>query len=115
VAGGRAFDEPATYEVRVKGALEAAWAAYWFEGWTVAPLPGGQSALTGQVADQSALLGVLARLRDLGLPLVSVQRRTGGVSGDKESQRGPPTVGGAEGQRRKEKEGRRGAKLEGET
>jgi hypothetical protein len=74
LAGGRAFDRPAVYEVRLKGRLDAAWANYWFEGFAVVPLPNGESLLTGQVADQSALLGLLARMRDLGLPLLSVRR-----------------------------------------
>jgi membrane protease YdiL (CAAX protease family) len=74
VAGGRAFDEPAVYEVRVKGTVDAAAASYWFEGLTVTALPDGETTLTGPVADQAALLGLLARVRDLGLPLLSVTR-----------------------------------------
>jgi len=74
LAGGRAFDEPATYEVRVKGVVDATWASYWFEGFTVRHLPHGESVLTGQVADQSALLGLLAQMRDLGLPILSVRQ-----------------------------------------
>jgi len=74
LAGGRAFDKPASYEVRVKGVIDAALASYWFEGFTVTQLPRGESVLTGQVADQSALLGLLAQMRDLGLPILSVRR-----------------------------------------
>jgi hypothetical protein len=58
--------------------LEETWSRYWFEGLAVIPLAGGESLITGQVADQSALLGLLARLRDLGLPLISVLRKTEG-------------------------------------
>jgi hypothetical protein len=54
--------------------VDAVWASYWFEGFAVAPAPGGESLITGQVADQSALLGLLARMRDLGLPILSVRR-----------------------------------------
>jgi hypothetical protein len=74
LAGGREFDRPAIYEVRVRGAVDTAWASYWFEGFAVSPLFGGESLLTGSVADQSALLGLLARMRDLGLPILSVRR-----------------------------------------
>ena len=76
MAGGREFDRPGVYEVRVKGVVDAAWASYWFEGFVITPLPNGESLLTGQVADQSALLGLLAQMRDLGLSLLSV-RQTG--------------------------------------
>jgi len=76
LVSGREFDRPAIYEVRVKGTVDAAWASYWFEGFVITHLPHGESLLTGQVADQSALLGLLAQMRDLGLPTLSV-RRTG--------------------------------------
>ena len=75
LAGGRAFDRPALYEVRVKGSIDQAWANYWFEGFAVTSLPNGESLLVGMVADQSALLGLLARMRDLGLPILSVRQK----------------------------------------
>jgi len=71
---GREFDKPAIYEIRVKGMIDAASASYWFEGFVTTPLPNGESLLSGQVADQSALLGLLAKIRNLGLPLLSVKR-----------------------------------------
>lgn len=74
MAGGRAFDKPAVYELRVKGAIDATWASYWFEGFRITSLSHGESLLMGQVADQSALLGLLARIHDLGLPLLSLRR-----------------------------------------
>jgi hypothetical protein len=74
LASGRAFDKPAVYEVQVKGTVDPAWAHYWFAGFAVTHLPNGESLLTGQVSDQSALLGLLAQIRDLGLPLLSVRR-----------------------------------------
>jgi hypothetical protein len=74
LASGRAFDRPARYEVRVAGTIDPDLARYWFEGFTVRHLPDGESLLAGPVADQSALLGLLARMRDLGLPLLSVRR-----------------------------------------
>jgi len=70
----REFDKPVIYEIRVKGVIDAAWASYWFEDFVTTPLPDGESLLTGQVADQSALLGLLAQISNLGLPLLSVRR-----------------------------------------
>ena len=88
LAGGRELDKPATYEVRVKGVVDAAWASYWFEGFTVTHLPCGESVLTGQVADQSALLGLLAQLRDLGLPILSVRRVVHGEDPEEDARDG---------------------------
>jgi len=76
LADRRNLDRPRIYELHVEGVIDAAWARYWLEGFVVTPLPNDESLLTGPVADQSALLGLLARLRDFGLPLVSV-RQTG--------------------------------------
>jgi hypothetical protein len=59
------------YRIRVRGQLGPQWAA-WFEGLSLVETAGGDTTLTGQLADQSALHGVLARVRDLGLELVSV-------------------------------------------
>ena len=70
---GREFDKPAIYEIRVKGILDSKWAD-WFDGFTIAPQPDGDSVLTGPVADQAALHGLLSKVRDLGLPLLSVKR-----------------------------------------
>ena len=63
---------PATtvYQVRLTGHLGSDWAD-WFEGLTVTA-DGGDTLITGPVADQAALHGLLRRVRDLGLPLVSV-------------------------------------------
>ena len=70
---GREFDKPAIYEIRVKGILDSKWAD-WFDGFTIAPQPDGDTVLTGRVADQAALHGLLSKVRDLGLPLLSVKR-----------------------------------------
>lgn len=64
---------PERYEIRVKGHLDARWAD-WFDGLTITPIDDGDSLLTGLVGDQAALHGLLGRVRDLGLPLVSVKR-----------------------------------------
>jgi len=70
---GREFDKPAIYEIRVKGILDSKWAD-WFDGFAIAPQPSGDTVLTGLVADQAALHGLLSKVRDLGLPLLSVKR-----------------------------------------
>lgn len=59
------------YEIRVKGHLDLRW-SHWFEGFAIALKDNGETLLTGPVADQAALHGVLIKVRDLGLPLVSV-------------------------------------------
>lgn len=64
-------DEPARYEIRIRGHLDGRWAG-WFEGLTITLEENGDTLLTGQVADQAALHGLLKRVRDLGMPLLSV-------------------------------------------
>ena len=59
------------YEIRVKGHLESRWAA-WFDGMTLTNERDGTTSIRGPVIDQAALHGVLHRLRDTGLPLISV-------------------------------------------
>lgn len=61
------------YEIRLTGHLDAHWAA-WFDGLIVSPASDGITVISGHIADQAALHGVLQRVRDLGLPLVSVTR-----------------------------------------
>ncbi len=63
------------YEIRVDGHLPSGWSD-WFDGLDVQCVPGGESILSGPLKDQSALHGVLAKIRDLNLKLVSVSRRT---------------------------------------
>ena len=58
-------------EIRVKGKIDENWSD-WFAGLTITHTDQGETILTGPVADQAALYGLLSRLRDLGLPLVSV-------------------------------------------
>ncbi len=59
------------YEIRVKGHLDARWTA-WFAGLEITNLENGEAALSGEIVDQAALHGVLAKVRDLGLPLIAV-------------------------------------------
>lgn len=77
MANGRAFDKATVYEIKVKGTVDEKWSSYWFEGFTVTPQANGESLLRGQVADQAALLGLLARIHDLGLAILSVRRVEG--------------------------------------
>jgi hypothetical protein len=66
--------EPGWYEIRLEGRLDARWST-WFDGMTLTTDPDGPgTVLRGPVVDQAALHGLLARLRDVGLPLVSVER-----------------------------------------
>ena len=64
-------DEPGLYEIRLKGHLDGRWAD-WFEGMTITLEDNGDTLLAGPVVDQAALHGLLIRVRDLGMPLVSV-------------------------------------------
>ena len=74
-----ADNECPQYEICVKGHLGPHW-GHWFEGfamaegrsWTIAPQANGETLLSGPVVDQAALYGVLIKVRDLGLPLISV-------------------------------------------
>ena len=61
------------YEIRVKGHLESRWAV-WFDGMSLTNEADGTTSIHGPVIDQSALHGLLHRLRDTGLPLISVTR-----------------------------------------
>jgi hypothetical protein len=65
--------EQVIYRIRVRGTIGAGWSA-WFHGLAVCPQANGDTLLTGPVRDQSALHGLLAKIRDLGLPLLSVER-----------------------------------------
>lgn len=59
------------YQIRVKGHLDSQWSA-WFDGMTITNEPNGEALLAGPVADQSALHGLLIKIRDLGLPLLAI-------------------------------------------
>ena len=64
---------PTIYEIRLKGHLSRQWAD-WFSGLAVTQEEDGNTLLTGPVADQAALHGLLKRVADLGIPLISVNR-----------------------------------------
>lgn len=73
MADGREFDKPAVYRIRVKGNLDKKWLD-WFDGFSIKPQTNAETVLIGVVADQAALHGLLAKVRDLGLPLLEVKR-----------------------------------------
>ncbi len=60
------------YEIRLKGHVNAQWSG-WFDGLTISLEDSGNTCLTGRITDQAALHGLLAKIRDLGLPLISLQ------------------------------------------
>jgi hypothetical protein len=62
------------YAIKVKGHLDQSLWTEWFDGMAVGLGEGGETTLTGPVADQAALHGLLAKVRDLGLVLISVNR-----------------------------------------
>ncbi len=63
--------EPMTYQIRIKGQLDAKWHV-WFEGLTITLQENGDTLLTGLVTDQAALHGLLKKVRDLGMTLISI-------------------------------------------
>lgn len=67
------LDRPMVYQIRVKGHLGPQWTD-WFGGLAVTLEEGGDTILTGPVVDQAALHGLLRKVRDLGLQLISVTR-----------------------------------------
>ncbi len=72
--GGRASGsqhDPGGYEIRVQGRLGSRWAA-WFDGMALTAESDGTTTIHGPVVDQAALHGLLRKLRDVGLPLLSV-------------------------------------------
>jgi len=64
-------DQPVIYQIRLKGHLSAVWKD-WFDELTITLEDNGETLLTGPVVDQAALHGLLKRVRDLGMPLLSV-------------------------------------------
>lgn len=68
------MNEGGSYEIRVHGHLDTRWAA-WFDGLCLIHQADGTTLLQGPVVDQAALHGLLGKVRDLGLPLIAVNRR----------------------------------------
>lgn len=73
VKGGRPASEPDFYVIQIKGHLTAQWSE-WLAGMKITLTESGDTLLSGFVADQAALHGLLAIFRDLNLPLIAVNR-----------------------------------------
>lgn len=73
--------QPTIYQVRIKGHLSQPWLD-WFEGLTIQLEEDGNTLLTGSIVDQAALHGLLKKVRDLGLPLLSVNSAGPGANPD---------------------------------
>ena len=71
--------QPTVYQIRIKGHLGHQWTD-WFDGLTITLEEDGETLLTGPVVDQAALHGLLKKVRDLGTPLLSVNRVEPGPS-----------------------------------
>jgi hypothetical protein len=65
------LDKPAWYEIRIDGHIDAEWAE-WFEGLTIMLHPDGTTLFSGLLADQAALHGLLRKVGNLGITLVSI-------------------------------------------
>jgi hypothetical protein len=65
--------ESVRYEIRIEGVLDHRWSS-WFEGLKVTSQLDGVTVIAGPVTDQAALHGLIVKIRDLGLPLISVRR-----------------------------------------
>jgi hypothetical protein len=72
MTNGREFDQPAAYEIRVRGILDPSWSD-WFGGFDIA-VEGDETVLVGTVIDQSDLHGLLGKINDLGLSLISMSK-----------------------------------------
>lgn len=78
-----ASDQPNFYIIRIEGALNSKWKT-WFEDFTMT-IEDDDTILSGWVVDQSALYGLLTRISDLGLPLISVERLDEHLDTEKEA------------------------------
>ena len=78
--------QPRVYQIRIEGHLGCQWTD-WFGGLTITLKEDGDTLLTGPVLDQAALFGLLKKVRDLGMPLVSVVRVESGQLHDQMSNR----------------------------
>lgn len=76
-------NQPGFYQIRLKGQLDSQWTE-WFEGMSITLEEDGNTLLTGSVIDQAALQGLLKKVRDLGMPLVSVSPVKPGLEGTSE-------------------------------
>lgn len=73
------------YQIIIKGHLDSEWSD-WFDGLTITPVDSGETILTGPIVDQTALHGVLIKIRDLGLPLLKLSC----IESERENHSNPP-------------------------
>jgi len=73
----RLFDKPGKYQIRIQGHLDSSWSD-WLDGLAITHEENDTTLLTGLIADQSALYGLLIKLRDLSLILISLRRVASG-------------------------------------
>ena len=74
VPGPTVGDEEALWQIKVRGHLGRSWSS-WLDGLTIEPQAHGETLLTGPIRDQAALHGLLNKIRDLGLPLLGVEKK----------------------------------------
>jgi hypothetical protein len=72
MTNGHEYAQSAAYQIRLKGTLDSSWSD-WFDGFNI-DVQGDQTVLVGKVIDQAALHGILAKINDLGLVIVSVEK-----------------------------------------
>ena len=72
MSNGHEFDQSASYQIRVKGILDSSWSE-WFDSFIIR-VDGQETVFEGSVPDQSALHGILAKINDLGLSLIAVNK-----------------------------------------
>jgi hypothetical protein len=65
---------PTVYEIRIEGRLDPSWSE-WLDGMTITPLENENTRLSGRVADQAALHGLLNRIRDMNIKLICVEKK----------------------------------------
>jgi len=70
----RNYDQPNSYRIRIQGTIDQTWSD-WFGGFTITP-QNGETVLEGEVIHQAALHGILAKINELGLSLISVNKLT---------------------------------------
>ncbi len=76
MTNSRNYDQPASYLIRIQGTIEPTWSD-WFGGFTITP-QNGETVLEGEVNHQAALHGILAKINELGLVILSVEKITPG-------------------------------------
>ena len=72
MTNGRNYDQPTRYHIRIQGTIDTTWSD-WFGGFTITR-QNGETLLDGEARDQAALHGILAKINELGLPIISVTR-----------------------------------------